>query len=73
MMRFGDQRQSSTSTTRVLGFVERNTSGPVYFLGCNARHHTFGIAPGEGAGRLLHLMLEVDTMDDVGLALDRAR
>ena len=57
---------------RVLGFVERNTSGPVYFMGCNARHHTFGIAPGAGPARLLHLMLEVDTVDDVGLALERA-
>jgi len=58
--------------TEVLGFVERNTLGPVWFLGCNARHHTFGIAPGSGPGRLLHVMLEVETLDDVGLALDRA-
>jgi 3,4-dihydroxy-9,10-secoandrosta-1,3,5(10)-triene-9,17-dione 4,5-dioxygenase len=60
--------------TRVLGFVERNTmaGGRVVFLGCNPRHHTFGITTRKGPGRLLHLMLEVATLDDVGLGLDRA-
>jgi 3,4-dihydroxy-9,10-secoandrosta-1,3,5(10)-triene-9,17-dione 4,5-dioxygenase len=60
--------------TRVLGFVERNTMahGRVVFMGCNPRHHTFGVTTQRGPGRLLHLMLEVATIDDVGLALDRA-
>ncbi len=60
--------------TRVLGFVERNTMahGRVVFMGCNPRHHTLGITRQKGPGRLLHLMLEVATLDDVGLALDRA-
>lgn len=58
--------------SRVLGFVERNTAGPVYFMGCNPRHHTFGIAPQPGPGKLIHFMVEMDTIDDVGLALDRA-
>lgn len=57
---------------RVLGFVERNTSGPTYFMGCNPRHHTFGIAPRPGPGSLVHIMFEMATLDDVGLALDRA-
>jgi 3,4-dihydroxy-9,10-secoandrosta-1,3,5(10)-triene-9,17-dione 4,5-dioxygenase len=57
---------------RVLGFIERNTMGPTYFMGCNPRHHTFGIAPRPGPGRLMHIMVEVDSLDDVGLALDRA-
>ncbi|MBH0123601.1 VOC family protein [Rhodococcus sp. CX] len=58
---------------RVLGFVERNTSGPVYFMGCNPRHHSFGITPRPGAeGRVVHIMVEAATLDDVGLALDRA-
>ena len=56
----------------VLGFVERNTMGKTWFLGCNPRHHTFGIARRRGPGTLLHLMVEVATIDDVGLALDRA-
>jgi 3,4-dihydroxy-9,10-secoandrosta-1,3,5(10)-triene-9,17-dione 4,5-dioxygenase len=56
----------------VLGFVERNTMGSTVFMGCNPRHHTFGIARRRGPGRLLHFMVEVATLDDVGLALDRA-
>jgi 3,4-dihydroxy-9,10-secoandrosta-1,3,5(10)-triene-9,17-dione 4,5-dioxygenase len=62
--------------TGVLGFLERNTmrgggGGTVYFMGCNERHHTLGVASAPGPGRLIHLMLEADTIDDVGLALDR--
>ncbi len=59
----------------LLGFEERNTtgtpSGMLYFLGCNARQHTLGLAPAAGPG-LLHLMVEGATLDDVGRALDRA-
>lgn len=60
--------------TGVLGFVERNTmaGGRVVFLGCNPRHHTFGLASRRGPGALMHLMVEVATLDDVGRALDRA-
>jgi len=60
----------------VLGFDERNTSlgrnGTLYFLGCNPRQHTLGLAPAAEAG-LLHFMIEAATLDDVGRALDRAR
>jgi 3,4-dihydroxy-9,10-secoandrosta-1,3,5(10)-triene-9,17-dione 4,5-dioxygenase len=60
----------------VLGFEERNTSpgrsGKLYFLGCNPRQHTLGLAPAPSPG-LLHLMVEAATLDDVGRALDRAR
>lgn len=56
----------------VLGFVERNTMGGVWFMGCNARHHTLGVASAPGPGRLIHIMFEAETLDDVGLALDRA-
>jgi 2,3-dihydroxybiphenyl 1,2-dioxygenase len=42
------------------------------FYHCNPRHHTIGMAPGGGGKRLHHFMLEVSTLDDVGLALDRA-
>lgn len=61
----------------VLGFIERNTmrsqGGTTWFMGCNPRHHTLGITPMPGPGRLLHLMVESATLDDVGLALDRAQ
>jgi 3,4-dihydroxy-9,10-secoandrosta-1,3,5(10)-triene-9,17-dione 4,5-dioxygenase len=61
----------------VLGFVERNTmrgqgGGTTWFLGCNPRHHTLGIASAPGPGRLLHFMFEAATLDDVGKAIDRA-
>jgi 3,4-dihydroxy-9,10-secoandrosta-1,3,5(10)-triene-9,17-dione 4,5-dioxygenase len=59
----------------VLGFYERNTMGgrerTVWFLSSNARHHTLGVTSMPGRGRLLHLMVEAATFDDVGLALDR--
>jgi 3,4-dihydroxy-9,10-secoandrosta-1,3,5(10)-triene-9,17-dione 4,5-dioxygenase len=62
--------------TEVLGFYERNTMGgrnrTVWFLSSNDRHHTLGVTTAPGRGRLLHLMVEAATLDDVGLALDRA-
>ena len=60
----------------ILGFEERNTSrgrnGTLYFLGCNPRQHTLGLAQASQPG-LLHFMVEASTLDDVGHALDRAR
>ena len=69
--------------TRVLGFLPRGSirmGGPkarprnrVRFLGANQRHHSLALAPaphGEAPG-LVHLMVEVDTLDSVGQALDR--
>jgi 3,4-dihydroxy-9,10-secoandrosta-1,3,5(10)-triene-9,17-dione 4,5-dioxygenase len=60
----------------VLGFIERNTmrspGGTTWFMGCNPRHHTLGVTPMPGPGRLLHFMVEAATLDDVGRALDRA-
>jgi 3,4-dihydroxy-9,10-secoandrosta-1,3,5(10)-triene-9,17-dione 4,5-dioxygenase len=59
----------------VLGFYDRNTMGPrertVWFMSSNDRHHTFGVTSAPGRGRLIHLMVEAATLDDVGLALDR--
>jgi 3,4-dihydroxy-9,10-secoandrosta-1,3,5(10)-triene-9,17-dione 4,5-dioxygenase len=59
----------------VLGFYERNTMGgrgrTVWFMSSNDRHHTLGVTSMPGRGRLIHLMVEAATFDDVGLALDR--
>jgi 3,4-dihydroxy-9,10-secoandrosta-1,3,5(10)-triene-9,17-dione 4,5-dioxygenase len=59
-----------------LGFKARNTmkvgDETLWFLGCNARHHTVGILPMGGPGRLVHFMVEVATLDDLGRAIDRA-
>jgi len=63
-----------------LGFFTRNdlriNLGPdmsmtVMFLGCNPRHHTFGLVDMPFPGNLVHFMLEAATIDDVGRALDR--
>ncbi|SUE16551.1 extradiol dioxygenase [Rhodococcus gordoniae] len=70
--------------TEVLGFLPRGAtrlgglSAPppvrrVRFLGVNRRHHSLALcpAPPGSAPGLVHLMLEVDTLDAVGQALDR--
>jgi 3,4-dihydroxy-9,10-secoandrosta-1,3,5(10)-triene-9,17-dione 4,5-dioxygenase len=69
--------------TDVLGFVSRGAFrvpappefGPlrVRFLGINQRHHSLAICPAmtlRDPG-LIHLMVEVDSLDAVGQALDR--
>lgn len=71
--------------TEVLGFLPRgavrtsartdgDTPPPrVRFLGVNQRHHSLALCPaphGEAPG-LVHLMVEVDTLDAVGRALDQ--
>src|SRR5579875_4081404 len=62
--------------TTVLGFRARNTmrlgDQTLWFLGCNRRHHTVGLMPMPGPGRLVHFMVEAGTLDDVGRAWDRA-
>jgi extradiol dioxygenase len=55
----------------VLGFrLSDRLSDALYFLGCNPRHHSVGIANIGGDPRVLHLMLEVLNIDDVGRAFD---
>ncbi|MGE2731149.1 iron-dependent extradiol dioxygenase HsaC [Mycolicibacterium vaccae] len=42
------------------------------FLGVNPRHHSLAFMPGETPSGIVHLMVEVENSDDVGLCLDRA-
>lgn len=42
------------------------------FYHCNSRHHTLALVPAPGPKRLHHFMLQTETLDDVGFALDRA-
>lgn len=46
---------------------------PVTFLRCNPRHHTFAFAPvpPQFPKKLAHFMLQTESVDDVGYALDR--
>jgi 2,3-dihydroxybiphenyl 1,2-dioxygenase len=69
--------------TGVLGFRSRGAFrvpappefGPVRvrFLGINERHHSLAICPAAGVRDpgLVHMMVEVDSLDTVGQALDR--
>ncbi|NKY51316.1 VOC family protein [Nocardia vermiculata] len=69
--------------TEVLGFLPRGamkvgapaedgSSARIRFLGVNQRHHSLAIcpAPRGGAPGVIHLMVEVDSLDAVGRALD---
>jgi 2,3-dihydroxybiphenyl 1,2-dioxygenase len=44
---------------------------PVSFLHCNARHHTVALAGIPGERRVLHAMVEMRSLDEVGYAQDR--
>jgi 3,4-dihydroxy-9,10-secoandrosta-1,3,5(10)-triene-9,17-dione 4,5-dioxygenase len=41
------------------------------FLGCNPRHHSLALAPFPAPAGIVHLMIEVASLDDVGRAMDR--
>ncbi len=45
---------------------------PLMFMSCNDRQHTFAFA-GPGEKRANHIMMEVDRIDDVGLAYDMVK
>jgi 3,4-dihydroxy-9,10-secoandrosta-1,3,5(10)-triene-9,17-dione 4,5-dioxygenase len=79
----GDQETLSFYTD-LLGFRLRDSmrmpgeffgrpGGQVWmrFLGCCPRHHSLALAPMSPAAGIVHLMIEVATLDDVGRALDR--
>ncbi len=62
---------------RVLGFALSDyvMFGPgmgVWFLHCNARHHTIALVHVGPVSALHHMLIEVGGIDDVGCALDRA-
>jgi 3,4-dihydroxy-9,10-secoandrosta-1,3,5(10)-triene-9,17-dione 4,5-dioxygenase len=42
------------------------------FFGCNPRHHSLAFLPMPTPSGIVHLMVEVENADDVGLCLDRA-
>lgn len=55
--------------------VGRPADGPpawLRFFGCNPRHHSLAFLPMPTPSGIVHLMIEVEHSDDVGLCLDRA-
>jgi 3,4-dihydroxy-9,10-secoandrosta-1,3,5(10)-triene-9,17-dione 4,5-dioxygenase len=57
-------------------FFGRPAGGPpvwMRFLGCCPRHHSLALAPMTPAAGIVHLMVEVTSLDEVGRALDRCR
>jgi len=62
--------------TRTLGFrLSDSLEGPLrlVFLRCNPRHHSLAFATFENPTGLVHFMLEMKTLNDVGYALDRVQ
>jgi 3,4-dihydroxy-9,10-secoandrosta-1,3,5(10)-triene-9,17-dione 4,5-dioxygenase len=56
--------------------VGRPADGPpawLRFFGCNPRHHSLAFLPMPTPSGIVHLMIEVENADDVGLCLDRAQ
>jgi 3,4-dihydroxy-9,10-secoandrosta-1,3,5(10)-triene-9,17-dione 4,5-dioxygenase len=52
----------------------RPAGGPALwmrFLGCNPRHHSLALAPFPAPAGIVHLMVEVAALDDVGRCMDR--
>ena len=60
--------------TGLLGFRVSDYMGAggsdVVFTHCNARHHSLALVPADES-TLYHFMLEAETLDDVGFALER--
>jgi 3,4-dihydroxy-9,10-secoandrosta-1,3,5(10)-triene-9,17-dione 4,5-dioxygenase len=79
-----DDGETLAFYTDLLGFRLRDSmrlpgeffgkpGGPVWmrFLGCCERHHSLALAPMDPAADVVHVMIEVASLDDVGRALDR--
>lgn len=65
-------RDSMRLPPQVVGREEGDEVPWLRFLGCNPRHHSLAFLPIPNATGIVHLMVEVENSDDVGLALDRA-
>lgn len=84
----GDDAAGLRFYTELLGFRLRDSmrlapemvglppgGDPVWmrFLGCSPRHHSVAFAPIAATSGIVHVMIEVDALDDVGRAFDRCR
>ncbi|MFM1724469.1 MULTISPECIES: iron-dependent extradiol dioxygenase HsaC [Rhodococcus] len=65
-------RDSMRLPPQVVGRPADGEPAWLRFLGCNPRHHSLAFAPLPNPTGIVHLMVEVENSDDVGLCLDRA-
>jgi 3,4-dihydroxy-9,10-secoandrosta-1,3,5(10)-triene-9,17-dione 4,5-dioxygenase len=66
-------RDSMRLPPQMVGRPVDGTPAWLRFFGCNPRHHSLAFLPMPTPSGIVHLMIEVENADDVGLALDRAR
>jgi 3,4-dihydroxy-9,10-secoandrosta-1,3,5(10)-triene-9,17-dione 4,5-dioxygenase len=69
----GFRLRDSMSLPGELAGKEPGSNVWLRFIGCNPRHHSLALAPLEAPSGCVHIMLEVDQLDDVGRALERVR
>lgn len=65
-------RDSMSLPPEIVGRPADGDPAWLRFLGCNPRHHSLAFTPFPNPTGIIHLMVEVGSADDVGLALDRA-
>lgn len=66
-------RDSMRMAPELVGRPKDGDPAWLRFFGCNPRHHSLAFLPMPTPSGIVHLMVEVENTDDVGLALDRAR
>ena len=65
------QRDSMRMPAEFVGGAAGDPPAWFRFLGCCPRHHSLALAPMPAEAGIVHLMIEVAALDDVGRALDR--
>ncbi|MFT3899074.1 MAG: VOC family protein [Gordonia sp. (in: high G+C Gram-positive bacteria)] len=65
-------RDSMKLPPQVVGREEGDPPPWLRFFGCNPRHHSLAFLPIPNETGIVHLMVEVENSDDVGLCHDRA-
>ena len=65
-------RDSMRLPPQMLGRPADGEPAWLRFFGCNPRHHSLAFLPMPTPSGIVHLMVEVENSDDVGLCLDRA-
>ena len=65
-----DMEETAHFYRDLLGFRHSDYSGAVAFFHCNPRHHSFACIAQPRPRRLSHVMIELNSFDDVGTAYD---